>query len=94
MLSRLSVRQMAIVGGSVLTLGFAGGLFSDPDGLSLWFSLGDDVARLEVQNAEKRGEIEALRRRVQALKSDSHAIERAARESGYIHTDELLFELR
>lgn len=89
-----SLRQQALVAASVLLVGFSLGLATDPRGLRLWLSLGDDVARLGTENAKLRGEIDGLRRRAQALKGEGHSLERAARESGYVHDDEILFELR
>jgi cell division protein FtsB len=90
----LSLRQQAAIAGTVLVVGFGVGLASDPRGLRLWWRLGDDVGRLDTENAKLRGDIDGLRRKVLALRGDPKSLERAARESGYVRDDEILFELR
>lgn len=65
----------------------------DDDGLRQLVKLQDSVEETELSNAALRGDVDRLRRRVNALKSEPTALERAAREQGYVRDDELLFIL-
>jgi cell division protein FtsB len=88
-----SLRRRVYVGLMVLLVGFAAGVAADPKGLRHWAALGEEAARLEVDNARLRGDIDALRRKAEALRGDPRALERSARENGYVRPDEVLFEL-
>lgn len=65
----------------------------DDDGLRQLVKLQDSVEKTELGNAALRGDVDRLRRRVSALKSEPAALERAAREHGYVREGELLFIL-
>ena len=91
---RFSARQRLFVAALVLVVGFAVGLAFDPKGLSLWLKLSADERRLDTENAQLRAQVDDLRRQARALEGDPAALERAARESGYVRDDEILFELR
>lgn len=65
----------------------------DDDGLRQLVKLQDSVHTTQLDNAALRGDVDRLRRRVSALKSDPAALERAAREHGYVREGELLFIL-
>ena len=66
----------------------------DPRGVRTWFRLGADLHRLEAQNADLETQIERTRHRVEALRTGPQALERAAHENGYVHPDEMLFQLK
>lgn len=90
----LSTRQKLLLAASVLALGFGAGIVTDKRGLRLWVELGDDVSRLETENAKLRGELDMLHRRADALRGDPRSLERSAREAGFVREGEILFELR
>jgi cell division protein FtsB len=94
LLQSLSLRQQAALALGVLLAGFLVGLVTDPRGLRRWWSLGGEIARVEAENVGKRAEVEGMQRRVRALREDPSALERQARENGYVREDEILFELR
>jgi cell division protein FtsB len=89
-----SPRRKIVVALSVLVVGFMTGMATDRRGVRKWVELGDDLARLETENARLRGEIDSLRRKAEALRGDPRSLERAARENGYVRDGELLFELQ
>jgi cell division protein FtsB len=66
----------------------------DPRGFRAWRHLGSDVRAAEAQNAALAAQIDVLRRKVDALRSGPQALERAAHENGYVHENEMLFELK
>lgn len=90
----LSTRQRILLGSATLLGGFALGVAADPRGLRRYVELGQDVARVETENARLRQELEVVRRKVNALRDDATLLERAARERGYVRADEFLFEIR
>lgn len=65
----------------------------DDDGLRRLYRLQESIVATELENAKLRGDVERMRHRVAALKSDPAALERAAREHGYVREGELLFRL-
>lgn len=93
----LTARQRIFLGSTVLVAGLTAGFAWDPAGIRRWIELGEDVERVERENERLRREIEVMRLRVAALRGengDDRALERAARERGYVREDELLFEFR
>jgi cell division protein FtsB len=63
------------------------------DGLPRYRKLGDQLARVQVQNAQLERAIARRSREVTALRSDPEAVERIARdELGMVHEDELVFQ--
>lgn len=93
-LQSFTLRQQAALAIGVLLAGFSIGLATDPRGLRRWWSLGGEIERVEAENVVKRAEVEGMQRRVRALRDDAAALERQARENGYVREDEILFELR
>ena len=89
-----SLRRRVYLGLVLLLVAFAAGLAWDPKGLRHYRALGGEHARLEADNLRLRGDLDTLRRRTEALRGDARSLERAARESGFIHDEEMLFELR
>jgi cell division protein FtsB len=79
---------------SVLVVGFGAGLAADERGLRRWVELGENTERIETENAKIKAEVERLRRRSEALRGDPRALERAARENGFVRDGEILFELK
>jgi cell division protein FtsB len=90
----LSLRQQAALALGVLLAGFLLGLVTDPRGLRRWWSLGGEIIRVQGENDVLRREVELMQRKTRALQGDAQALERAARENGYVREDEILFELR
>lgn len=90
----MTLRQQAMLAASVLVFGFLLGLVTDPHGLRRWWAMGGEIDRLGSENARLRTEVDALKRRAHALQNDDQALERVARENGYVRADEILFELR
>lgn len=66
---------------------------ADDDGVRRLVKLRASIAKTQLGNAKLRGDVERMRRRVAALKSEPEALERAAREHGYVREGELLFRL-
>ena len=89
-----SIGRQALIGSGLLVVTFLVGFFADPHGLRKLSSLGDQVVQEEAENDRLRAEIDVLRRKAKALHGDPAALERAARESGYVRSGEILFELR
>lgn len=91
----MPVRRRITAAAAVLgVVSFSLWLALDDEGLRRRHALGKDLDQLETRNAQLRGEIELLRRRADALRGDPKALERAARENGYVRDDEILFQLR
>jgi len=78
----------ALVGSAVVAMAL------DSHGVRAWHRLGPEVAAAEAQNAALKAQIDVTRRRVEALRSGPQALERAAHENGYVHDNEMLFELK
>ena len=58
-------------------------------------SLKAELARSETNSAQLKREVEALKRRVERLKNDPHAIERIARDDlGMVRPGELIFQFQ
>jgi cell division protein FtsB len=89
-----SLRRRVYLGLLLLLVAFAAGLAWDPKGLRHYRDLGNELARLDADNARLRRDAETLNRRADALRGDVRSLERAAREGGFIAPDEVLFELR
>jgi cell division protein FtsB len=89
-----SLRRRVYLGLVLLLVAFAAGLAWDPKGLRHYRDLGHELARLDADNARLHGQVGTLQRRADALRGDARSLERAARESGFIGPDEVLFELR
>lgn len=66
---------------------------TDDDGLRRLYRLQESIVATEQGNAKLRGDVERMRHRVAALKAEPAALERAAREHGYVREGELLFRL-
>jgi cell division protein FtsB len=85
--------QIAVVAAVFVTLS-SGWIAYDPKGLRLWWHLGQDVSQLDHQNSVLAAQVDSLQRKAAALRQDPHALERAARESGYVRENEILIELK
>lgn len=66
----------------------------DPKGLRLWWRLGHDVSEMQHDNAVLSAQVDRLERRAAALREDPKALERSARENGYVRPNEILIELK
>ena len=66
----------------------------DPEGISKARRNEQEAQRLESENAALEQRVVRLRREVRALQGDPAALERAARELGYVKPGELVYELR
>jgi cell division protein FtsB len=96
-----SLRRRVYLGLVLLLVAFAAGLAWDPKGLRHHKALGQELGRLEGENARLGADVENLRRRARALQAgddprkagDAPSLERPAREKGFIKDDEVLFEL-
>lgn len=86
-------RRRALVVVSFCAALFVVAELADDDGVRQFVRLRQSIEETEVDNAKLRGDVERLRRRVAALKEEPRALERAAREHGYVREDELLFVL-
>ena len=89
-----SARNRIIVA-AMLVVGVGGAWISfDPKGLRRYHALGEEVASLESGNADLAAKLESLQKRAAALKRDPGALERPAREHGYVRPNEVLIELK
>jgi len=93
-LTRLSTTRLVALAALALLGAGALAFATDPHGLRQYDRLSDELSRLEDENAALKAQVELGRRRVRALHGDDAALERVAREMGYVRDGELLFELR
>lgn len=83
-------RPLVISAAAVALLGLSA---LDPNGLRKALRNEAEVARLERENAALAQRVGQLRREVRALHGDPAALERAAREIGYVKAGELVYKL-
>jgi cell division protein FtsB len=88
------VRRILLVVAAIALAGVAAAMVMDPHGYRLYRQLGRDVRRVESENAVLASRIDLLQKKVEALREGPKALERAAHENGYVHSDEILFELK
>jgi cell division protein FtsB len=87
-------RQQMIWGAVVVALVLAVTSLQAEGGFRRYWRLRSDMRTLEARNTKLTDENAKLRREVQALQTDSAAIERAAREElGVIRPGEVVFSL-
>jgi cell division protein FtsB len=89
-----SVRTRIVIAALVLVSIGAAWVGLDRKGVRLWWRLGDDVSRIEHDNAALTADVDVLQRKAAALRHDAHSLDRAARESGYVHDNEVLIQLK
>lgn len=78
----------------VISLLLAVGSASNEGGFRRYFRLSQDIKTLKGKNAAVATENARLRREIEALRSDSKALERAAREElGWVRPGEVVFNL-
>lgn len=87
-------RRQVVWASVVVALVLAVGSAAAEGGFRRYWRLEKDVKTLEARNAKLAQDNARLRREVEALRDDSRALERAAREElGYVRLGELVFDV-
>lgn len=89
-----SVRNRIMLAAVVVIAAGVIGIAVDPRGLRRYHRLGQEVSAVEQENAALAARLDSLQRKAAALKRDPSTLERAARENGYVRSDEVLIELK